>query len=109
IGSLSFQNLEVVTVIGLTLVGVALLQGSGDPLCDGASPRSIGIPPCKTILLTRRTDDFLRELIHFSIVMFLQVIFALRFDITTADLDGVQFIGTNAPEKNFLAASIGVV
>jgi hypothetical protein len=96
-------------VIGLTLVGVALLQGFGDPLSHGTSQCSIGIPPCKTIVLTRGADDFLRELIHFRIVMFLQGIFALRFHITTADLDGVQFVGTNAPEKNFLAASIGVV
>jgi len=67
---------------------------------------SVRIPPRKTVVFSRSADDPLRVLIHFSVIVFFQGIFVLRLHITTANLDGVQFIGTDAPEKDFLEPTL---
>src|SRR5258708_36004737 len=95
-------------MIRLALIRVALLQSLDNPLSDGAPDVSVRIPPRKTVVFSGSADDPLRVLIHLRIIVFFQGIFVLRLHITTANLDGVQFIGTDTPEKDLLAACLGV-
>src|SRR5437879_5542593 len=40
--------------------------------------------------------------------MLFESVIVLRFHVAAADLDGIQFVGADAPQKDFLAAFIGV-
>jgi hypothetical protein len=105
---LPFQNLEEISVIGLTPIRIALRQSLGNSFSNRASPASIGILPGKTILFPCSTDDPLRVLIHFgSIMLFLGILF-LRLDISPADLNHIQFVGAYASKENLLTTSLGV-
>jgi hypothetical protein len=95
---LSLQNLEIVTVIGLALTRIALLDRLGNMFPDRASPASIRILPGKAIMFSWCADNALCVLVHLVIIMFFQSIFVLSFHVATADLDGVKFVGTDAPE-----------
>src|SRR5580704_13270548 len=95
-------------MIGLASIGVALLQSLGDALSNGTYPDSVRVLPCKTIVFSGGTDDPLCVLIYFSIVMLFQSVFVLRLDVAAANLDGIQFIGTDASENDLLATRFGV-
>src|SRR5580765_2578884 len=90
-----------------TVGAVTFLHCFGDGLADRPPPASVGILPGKTITLTRSANDSLRVLVH-AIVLF-QSVFLLRFDETTADLDGVQFVLPDAAEKYLIASGLGIV
>src|SRR5437762_4114245 len=95
-------------MIRLASIRVTLRQGLGNALSNGPPPRSIRVLPCKTILFSRRADDFLCILVYFGIVMLFHSVFVFRFHIATANLDNIQLIGTNAPKKDLLAARLGI-
>src|SRR4029077_17486454 len=99
---------EIVAMIRLASIRVTLLQSLGDTLSNGASPSSIRVLPGKTIVFTRRADNPLCILAYFGIVMLFHGIFVLRLHVSATNLDGIQFIGTDTPEEDFLAARLGV-
>src|ERR1700758_4303089 len=106
--ALSFQNLEVVTVIGLALVCVALLQSLGNPLGNGSPQATVGVIPDKPVVFAWSADDSLGILIYFGIVVLLQGVFVLRIHVSPTYLDGIQFIGTDAPVEDLLTADLGI-
>src|ERR1700741_2788197 len=62
--SLTFEDFEEIAVVRLRLGCVALVNGLGDLLSDGSSPRTIRILPGESILLARNADDSLRVLVY---------------------------------------------
>src|SRR6201987_6111291 len=106
--ALPFQNLEVVTVVGLALVCVALLQSLGNPLGNGTPQATVGVIPDKPVVFARGTDDALGILIYFGIVVLLQRVFLLCIHVSPTYLDGIQFIGTDAPVEHLPTAGLGV-
>src|SRR4029077_4797321 len=87
---------------------VALLQRFGDFFSHWTSPSSIRVLPRQTIMFPRRADDSLGVLVHFGIVVLFLSIFLLRVDETTANGNGVQFVGADTPIQNFLAPGLGI-
>jgi len=107
-GPLPFQNLEEVSMVGFGTASVALLDRKCDLLAYGPAPRAIGILPCQTILLSRGANDALGVLVDVILFVGLERIFVLRFYVTVAYLDGIEFIRANPPIYEFLAASFSV-
>jgi hypothetical protein len=66
--------------------------------------RTIRVCPVQTILPSRRADEPLRILVHPGTIMDSRRVFQLRLDEPAAHLDGIQFAGPDAPEKNLIAA-----
>src|ERR1051325_3192934 len=87
---------------GFGPVRVPTLDRRSHFFTDWTTPRTILVSPGQTILLTRRTDDALRILMH-AVFALHQRILVLRFDVTTTDLDGAQLVAANAPVENFRA------
>src|SRR4030095_17022877 len=100
------QHFEVVTVIRLTLFGIALRESIGHLFANRAGPGSIRIFPGQTIVLSRRADDLLRILIYFGVIMFLLRIFFLRIIEPATDRDCIEFIRANAAVQNFFLANL---
>src|SRR5713101_3530415 len=107
-GTLTLQNLEVVAVIRLSFIRIALRQGLGDPLSDGTAPRAIRVLPRQPIVFPRGADDPLGVLVHLGIIVLLLSVFVLRFHEPAADLDSIQFVTSDAPQQNFIAANLGI-
>ncbi len=59
-------------------------------------------------MLSGCTDDSLGVLVYLGIVMLFHRVFTLGVHITAANLDGIQFVGTNAAAQNFFSAGFGV-
>src|SRR5258708_15820786 len=59
-------------------------------------------------MLSGCTDDALGVLVYLGIVMLFHRVFTLGVHITAANLDGIQFVGTNAAAQNFFSAGFGV-
>src|SRR5260370_12138783 len=95
-------------MIGLTFAAIALLSSLGYAICNGSAEGSIRVPPGKAVVLSWCTDDALCVLIDLGAVMLLHRIFVLCIHISAANFDGVQFIGTDAPEQHLLAACLRV-
>src|SRR5262249_23970879 len=106
--ALSFQNLEVVTVIGLALVCIALLQSLGNPLGNGSPQATVGVIADKPVVFARSADGSLGVLIYFGIVPLLQGVFLLCIHISPTYFDGIQFIRTDAPVEYLPTASFGI-
>src|SRR5207245_762088 len=91
-GALPLQDFEQVPVVRLRAVGVALFKRSSNVFAHGTAPGTVGILPRQAILLARRADDALGVLAHVVQSALASGIFLLRFHVTVADFDGVQFI-----------------
>src|SRR5215472_7707050 len=107
-GSLPFQDLEVIAVVGLALGRVPLLDGVGNPLADRAAQCAIRVSPGQSVAFAWSADDALCELVHLVALAFFERVVVLGFHIAPADLDGVQLITADAPPQQLLAARRGV-
>src|SRR5438034_2983179 len=74
----------------------------------GPPRRTIFVLPVQTIALPWSADDPLRVLIDSGVVVNLGGIFFLRLNKATANLDCIQFIGSDAPQENLIAAFLGI-
>ena len=63
-GALSFEDFEVVTVIGRFSGIVTLCDGASNLFADWTLPLTVGGLPSEAVLLTGRTDDALSVLVH---------------------------------------------
>ena len=107
-GPCPVQDLEVVAVVRLGLVGVALLDRARDGFADRTVPRSVGVLPRQAVLLARRADDALGVLVDAGRVVLRERVFVLRLDVAAADLDGVELVAADAPIEDLLAPGAGV-
>src|SRR5262249_55492725 len=80
--TLSFQNLEVVTVIGHALVCVALLQSLGNPHGNGSPQGTVGVMPDKPVVFAWGADGLLGILVYFGIVMLLHGVCVLCIHVS---------------------------
>src|SRR4029453_5049400 len=109
VGSLSFQHLEIVTVIGFTsLRGITFLERSRHFFSHRASPCPIRILPCQAVMFPRGTNDALCVLVSFRTVMFFHRVLVLRVNEATTNRNGVQFVRTYAPVQYFLAPDLRI-
>src|SRR5271167_209802 len=106
--ALSLQKLEVVSVKRLTALRVAFFDRLRDRLTHRASPTAIRVLPGQAIMLSRRAGEALRILIDSGIIVNLRGVFLLCLHVSPANLDGVQFVGSNAPAENLIVAGLGI-
>src|SRR5688572_26434836 len=102
--ALPLQNLEVVPVIRLGLVGIALHDGPGHPFAHRSLPAPIRGLPRQAVLLPGSTDDLLRVLIHHRSVMLHGGILLLGFDESATNVDDRELVVPYPPEQNLLTA-----
>src|SRR3974377_615106 len=95
-------------MVGLSFTAIALLEGLGDTFPYRPSQAPIGVLPGPAIVFSGCADDALRVLVYFRAIVLLQGVLLLGLDITAANLNGIEFVSANAPEKNFLAAGLGI-
>src|SRR6476661_703634 len=107
-GSLSLQNFEEITVVGLGSAGVALFDRASDLFTDGTAPRAVGVLPGQTILLAWGTDNTLGILVHVVPFAWLKGIIMLRFHVAAADLNRVQFVSADAAVDELLTAGLAI-
>ena len=107
-GTLAFQNFEVVAVEWRPLVYVTLLKGFRYRLSDGASPTAVRVFPSQAIMLSGRTNYSLCVLIYSRVVVDLLRIFFLSIVVAATDVDGVQFVFSDAPVKNFITTGFRI-
>src|SRR6516165_2675210 len=88
-GSLPFQDLEVIAVVGLALCRVPLLDGVGYPLADRPAQCAIRVPPGQSVVFARSADDALSKLVHRIALTLLERVVVLGFHVAPTDLDGV--------------------
>src|SRR6185503_3609541 len=101
-GSLSFQDFEVVAMVGFGPAGIPLRQGFGYPFANWSAPTTILVFPGKSVLLPGRTDDPLCVLM--DSVTGLERIFVLDLYIATANSESIQFVGPDASSENLLTS-----
>src|SRR6266850_281587 len=64
--------------------------------------------PGQAILFARGAHNALGVLVHFVTFVPLESIFVLRFHVTAANVNGVQFIAADAPVEELLAAGFSI-
>src|SRR6476646_8768111 len=90
------------------LVRVTLLDRTRDSFADGAAGCAVGILPVQTILFAWRADDLPGVFMKIRIIVDRGDIFLLRLYISMRDLDRVELVFTDAPEKNLLTTRPGI-
>src|SRR5947208_11792089 len=81
---------------------IALFDRTCNILSNRASPRTVSVLPSQTILLAGSADDALSILIHVVTRALLKRVVILRFHITVAHMDGINFIGADPAIQQFL-------
>src|SRR4051812_25694732 len=87
---------------------VALFNRTRNVFSDGASPRTVSVLPGQTILLAGSAEYALSILIHVVNGALLKRILILRFHITIAHMNGIEFISANAAIHKFLPAGTAI-
>src|SRR5712664_2817153 len=64
--------------------------------------------PGQAILFARGAHNALGVLVHLVTFVLLERIFVLRFHVAAANVNGVQFIATDAPVEELLAAGFSI-
>src|SRR6266699_3677684 len=104
-GSLSFQHVEVITVIRFTsLRGITFLKRFGHVFANRTCPSPIWVLPRQTVMFPGRADDALCVLVHLRTIMFVRRMLVLRVIEATTNLNSIQFVRTHAPIQYFLTA-----
>src|SRR5262249_43398565 len=93
-------------MVRLSLRRVSTRDGLRYILANGAIPGSIRVLPCQPVLLTGCAYDLLRVLVDVRVAVFGLSIVVLGFHKSTQDLNGVQFIASDAAKKNFIQSGL---
>src|SRR6266403_1381357 len=107
-GSLTFQNLEEIAMIWLGTAGVALFDRSSNLFANRSAPTTIRVLPCQAILLAWSAYSARGVLVRIVAFTLLECVFVLCFHVAAADVNGVQFIASDATVEEFLAAGFGI-
>ena len=105
---MSIQDFEIVAMVRSRLVRVTLLDRTRDSFADWPAGCAVRILPAQSILFARRADDLPGVFMKIRIIMDCGDIFILRLYISMRDLDRVEFVFTDAPEKNLLTTRLGI-
>src|SRR5215469_2908036 len=103
--TLSLQDFEIVAVVSRALFGrIAFLDRASHSLAHRSTGRAIGVLPVQAIMFSWGAEDLLRILVDPGIIVDFGGVFLLRLDIATTYLDGVEFVGADAPVQNLIVA-----
>lgn len=114
--SLLLEDVKIITVertrtalARFTFLHIALFLRLGYQQAERALFLASGSRPIKAILPARRADHMLRVFGQLDAVRFRHgVVFSLRLRVGMADIDGKQFVVTDAPTEDLFAARLGV-
>ena len=76
--------------------GIALLDRPGNPFANWAIPTTVRVLPSQAILLAGGAYDSLGVLVDVEAFTRLERIRVLRFYVTSADINRVQFVSADA-------------
>src|SRR5262249_14328158 len=106
--SLFLEDLEVVSVVRLTLGELTAHDRVSDMLADRTAPGSVGVLPREAVLFTARRNHALCVLVDVVDRASPESVFVVRFHKSSAHGDGIELIATNTPVEKLDAPRCGV-
>jgi len=82
-------------VAGFFVRGIALVDRSCNGFPNRSPGRAVRISPEEAVMFSGSANDLLCILIDAGVVVSFRSVFSLRFYESSANLDGIEFIGAN--------------